>query len=92
METTRPWYKKKRYIISAIILGLILSYSGDTKTPTPVVQNSKVTYPTTYPVSAPSPKTPIYDEPALSNDKYYKNLNLEYDRKDLRTFLSYCSQ
>lgn len=78
METQRPWYKKKRYIISAIILGLILSYSGDTKTPTPIVQDNRVTYPTAQPVYAPAPIAPTrttYPEPDLSNDNYYLNVS-----------------
>jgi hypothetical protein len=77
METQRPWYKKKRYIISAIILGLIWVYSTGTETtPAPIVEDAQVAYPTVAPVQVPAPIAPartFQPEPALSNDNYYTN-------------------
>ncbi len=87
METPdiRPWYKKKRYLVPAGLLGvfLIAGAMGDNSTPVPAsvqlnapvneqpIIPSQVTTqkPTVTPIQSPVKDT----SPDLSNDNYYTN-------------------
>lgn len=78
LKTVRPWYKKKRYLVPSVFLGvLLLSGIGNSQTqvkptstyatPTAVIQ------PTETVQQEKLKTTPTYSEPTLSNDNYYTN-------------------
>ena len=80
----RPWYKKKRYVIPTVLLGLFLAFGGDSpeSTPatniiTPAVEQAAAVSADTAEVQAASANqaTGRAATPQLSNDNYYTNVD-----------------
>jgi hypothetical protein len=79
----RPWYKKKRYVILAALLGLFLAFGGDspesvpaTSIITPAVEQAvSISADTDTQAAAASQATDKAATPQLSNDNYYTNVD-----------------
>jgi len=90
METVpkRPWYQKKRYLVPLGVASLVtIALASDTATPVSapavntvavyqaVVPEPAVQMPVAPSQAAPKPIAPKAQEPQLSNDNYYTNVD-----------------